>query len=269
MKVTFCKLLLLPWALCLLASALHASKSPRELLEQSSKLFDKGHYAEALKTIAQLDIRSALDNSEEMKLAFKIKATAYAQLNKEAEARETIRELLFLDPTYKFNPFDTPKNVLTLAEQEDLVITQKNESLSLARPPIEPAVASPEGLFERKIVIKELPPLSASLFPFGLNHFYLSSPLKGSAYMALQILGLTTNVGAYWWKQKFLPKYGIPRLDYNHNKHRFETAQAIQYIAISTAVLAFCVSVVDALIKINAFSSDDKSPEFAINTQNL
>lgn len=245
-----------------LALSLNATKSPRELLRQSSELFDEGRYGEALKIIENIDIRSAFDSSEDMKLAFKIRAIAYSQIGQEKEAREIIKELLFIDPNYKFDPFDTPPVVIRLAVEEQKAILEKNERLALVRPNTESSAISPP---EKKLAINAPPSFATSLFPFGINHYYLGSPVKGSIYLGLQTLGLAANIGAFWWKQSYLQKFGVARLENNAHKNRFQAAQVVQYVALSTLLVAFGVSVVDAIIEINKPTPDPKNPKLAKN----
>ncbi|HXW60801.1 MAG TPA: hypothetical protein VEK06_04600 [Myxococcota bacterium] len=243
-----------------------AGLSPRQMLEKSTKLFDQGHYADALKMLSSVDIRSDFDSSEDMKLAFKIRTIAYNEQNKELLARETIRELLFLDPEYQFNPFDTPAPVLKLAKEEKALIIKKNELIAMARNIPAPIVApiQPEQALEKNSVFLTKPKLITTLLPFGINHFYQHSPIKGSVYLGLQTLGLLTNVGAFWWKQSYLLKFGGAHLEKSSDKSKFETAQVIQYVSLGSAIAIFCASVIDALIHFNDVKTD-KGLEIATN----
>lgn len=240
---------------------LMASPSPRQLLEKSRELFDAGLYSDALKMLASLDIRLDLDNSEDMKLAFKISAIAYNEQKSEQKARDTIRELLYLDPDYQFNPFDTPQSLIKLANEERALIVKKNELLARAntpppKPEPPPALDLSPPALEKSIAFGERPQFITTLFPFGINHFYQGSPIKGSIYLGLQALGLLTNVGAFWWKQSYLTKFGSPYLEKTSNRTQFETAQMIQYISLGSVIAIFTASVIDAFITINEGKSE-------------
>lgn len=100
-----------------------ASSSAKELLSLAGTHFDHGQYQKALNVINSIDIRRDLDSSDDMKLAFKIRAIAYEEVGDQKSAIETIRELFFLDPTYNFDPFDTPISVVKLASK----ITHRSE----------------------------------------------------------------------------------------------------------------------------------------------
>lgn len=220
--------------------------SPRQMLISSGMAFDKGQYKEALKLIKDLDIRNDLDNSDDMKTAFKIRAIAYGQTGEEEKARETIRELYFLDAGYNFDAFDTPASVVVLAREEKLLIEEKNRHLANIKP-VEP-VLEPETVTRE---IDKKPHIVTTLFPFGLNHFSLNSPLKGSIYLSVQGLGVLTNISAFWWKQSYLSGFGSNRLKDPTLRPGFQAAQIIQYVGFGTMVAGFLVSVIDALIQFN------------------
>jgi hypothetical protein len=220
------------------------SSHVKESLVESASYFDKGEYKKALDMLSGVDIQGDFDNSDDMKLAFKIRAIAYEQTKDMTRASEAIRALFFLDPNYKFDPFDTPASVIALAQEEKNNIDKKSTYLSSIKNNIKP-----------KPNIEQKPPMLTTLFPLGLNHFHLGSPVKGGIYLSLQGLGLALNVTAYWWKQSYLESFGASRLK-NHNYQRsFETAQLMQYISLGATIISYCVSVIDALIHIQSTRS--------------
>lgn len=239
------------------AKASHPVTSAKELLNSSSAHFDKGQYKKALELIAFIDIRSDFDSSDDMKLAFKIRAIAYEQTGDIKRASETIRELFFIDPSYKFDPFDTPKTVVALAHKEKMAIDEKNQHLASAKNEAQlelgltkRATVEKEPLPERtNLFIEKRPHMVTTLFPLGLNHFYLSSPTRGGIYLSLQSLSLATNIAAFWWKQSYLDGFGTHRLKDKSLQGRFETAQLIQYIALGAMIVTYGTSVVDAVIR--------------------
>jgi Tfp pilus assembly protein PilF len=95
----------------LLAFAENAQLAKDKLFEASS-YFNKGQYQKALSVLRDVDIRRDFDNSDDMKLAFKIRAVCYDGIGDHEASTETIREILFLDPAYSFDPFDTPAAVM-------------------------------------------------------------------------------------------------------------------------------------------------------------
>ncbi len=210
----------------------------KERLKESVKAFDRGKYREALKTLGDLDIRNDLDNSDDMKVAFKIRAISYAEINDDAHAEETIRELLFLDPEYKFDLFDTPAKVVDIAQKEKALIDEKNKQLALLNSANKP------------IILEKPPSIAPAFLPMGLNHFN-SSPLKGGIYLSVQSLGLLTNISAFWWKQTYLNGFGGHRLKNEDSLSSFTTAQVAQYVGLGALVLGYAVSVIDSLIQIN------------------
>ena len=111
--------------------ALHVFSQPsaQEYLSLSQTYFNQGKYSKALQELAGLDVRIAFDSSEDMINALKIRAISYAETNALEQAREAIRELLFIDATYKFDPFDTPKRVCELAETESRIILGKKSAI--------------------------------------------------------------------------------------------------------------------------------------------
>lgn len=237
-----------------------ASPSASELLRQSMSYFDRGQYHKALEQLASLNIQSDFDNSDDMKQAFKIRAISYEQTGDKIKAIETIRELFFLDPNYQFNPFDTPKSVVALAQQEKLAFEEKNQYLASikndARHDVTDSGQKSETLkAERTVLIEKRPHLATTLFPLGLNHFFLESPMKGGVYLSLQALSLATNVAAFWWKQSYLRSFGSTRLKDQTYKSSFETAQMIQYIGLGALLLSYGISVIDALIRFQSMPS--------------
>lgn len=239
-----------------LSSTTNAS-SKREQLLESNALFDKGQYKKALNALANINVRTDFDSSDDMKLALKIRAIAYEETGDRPHARESIRELFFLEPTYVFDPFDTPQAVVTLAQQEKLAIEEKNKRLATIKsetenakemPAIETAASPPE---EKIVFIERRPSAVTTLFPLGINHFYLRSPVKGSIYLSLQTLGLAANITAFWWKQSYLDSFGSRQLKDPSYRDRFYTIQIIQYVGLGTWIASFAISVVDALITLN------------------
>lgn len=239
-----------------LVSPVFASTSAKERLKESSAYFDKGLYQKALDSIKDIDIRNDFDNSDDMKLAFKIRAISYDQTDNPKEASETIRELYFIDPAYNFDPFDTPESLVLLARKVKTLIDEKSRQLASARNeahleqgPLSDNSPPEDSPKERTIFIEKKPHAVATLFPLGLNHFYLNSPLRGGIYLSMQTLGLVTNVAAYFWKQSYLDNYGSHRLKSASYQASFETAQMIQYIGFTTIVISYGISVIDALIR--------------------
>lgn len=256
------------FAICLvmLNQSLYASKTAKELLSQSISFFNKGQYKKALNHIAVLDVRNAFDNSDDMKLAFKIRAIAYEQTGDQKRARETIKELFYLDPDYQFDPFDTPKSVVALAEQEKALINQKNQYLAEIKNEAQLEKYPIKNEVNEDALIKTWPPTkiphqATAFFPMGLNHYYLQSPVKGGVYFMLQTLGLATNIAAFWWKQSYLNDFGVSRLKDRNLQGRFETAQMIQYVGLSTLVVSYVVSVIDALIRFQDRPSQKRSSD--------
>lgn len=224
--------------------------SAQQVLEKSRASFDRGHYSEALKSLYMLNIKSDLDNSDDMKLAFKIKAIAHHALHEEEKSKEAIRELLFMDPDYQFNPFDTPEALVILAKAEQKAIEKKNEHLALVREN-NLEVAIKDSFMPKDNFLTPKPKLVSTLFPFGINHFYQSSPVKGGVYLGLESLGIALNIGAFWWKQSYLTRFGEPKLQDMSNLKHFETAQVIQYVALGSTLLFYVISVIDAFINID------------------
>jgi tetratricopeptide (TPR) repeat protein len=238
------------------------SKSAQESLRQSSAHFDRGQYQKALLLLAAVNISRDFDNSDDMKLAFKIRAIAYEQTGDQAKARETIRELFFLDPNYQFNPFDTPTSVVSLAQKEKAAIDAKNQHLAVIKNEAKETKAEKEKNKETAspvsiVGIKNPPSMAVTLFPLGLNHFALDSPVKGGIYLSLQTLGLVTNVAAFWWKSSYLTNLGSARLKNADKESGFKTAQTFQYIGLSALLLSYGISIVDALIRFQRITSQN------------
>jgi hypothetical protein len=259
--VTRCsRIVLVSLALCSSFTA-RASLSAKESLALASSHFDKGQYKNALDAIKSLNVRNDLDNSDEMKLAFKIRAIAFEQTGDQKSAVETIRELFFLDSNYNFDPFDTPISVVKLAQQEKSLIDEKNKHLAAIKT-TNPENSPQQIPIKQSIALEKRPHASVTLFPFGINHFYLGAPFKGGVYLSLQALGLLTNIGAFWWKQSYLETFGRPHLKEESYRGRFETAQIVQYLGFSTLILSFSISVIDALISFKSLPTQKiTSPE--------
>lgn len=223
---------------------IYASSSAKEILAIASSHYDRGDYKQALITLKSIDIRNDLDNSDDMKLAFKIRAVASEEVQDREGAIETIRELFFLDPNYVFDPFDTPQAVVSLAQKESLRIQEKNKHLAQVVPE-----AKINGQEEPRIHYIEKPPHpSVVLFPFGLNHFVLGSSVRGGVYLSLQSLGILANVAAFWWKHSYLDGIGTSILHESQNRGRFETAQTVQFLGLTAALVSYGISVADAFM---------------------
>ncbi len=226
----------------LLAAHLMAQTSPQELLQQSQTYFDQGNYTKALALLAPLNIRQDFDSSEDMIAAFKIRAVAYAQIGEQERTKEIIKELLFIDPHYKFDPFDTPKSVVDLAEAEAQEIFVKNQRIINAKSQNAQLKSPPDFSYK--------PSFSTVFLPFGLHYYYTGSPTKGSVHLALQTIGLVGNIGAFWWKQSYLEKFGVSRLRAPEDKSRFYAAQITQYVALSMLIGSLGVSIIDGIISL-------------------
>lgn len=242
-----------------------ATETPRERLLAGVQLFDKGQYEAALRILSLIDVRKDLDNSDDMKLALKIRAISFSETGDNQGSAESIRELYFLDPNYRFDAFDTPSAVVELATRELSIIEQKNQQLALIKPVSEPVVEAKPLLIGEKIISKPKNNLATTLFPFGINHYLLNKPLKGSIYLSLQALSLAANIGSYWWKQSYLSTFGASRLENSTNRTGFNTAQTFQYIALGAFVTALGASIVDALIDY-AKSSSQSDQAFEITS---
>ncbi len=221
-------------------------KSTKESLASALVFFNKDNCKSALKELSGIDVSTAFDNSDDMKLALKIRVTCSSELGDEKTAQESIQELYSIDPQYRFNAFDTPASVIELANKEVQKIEAKNKELALLT-----KKDSPSKTAAKTIVISppQKPKIGTALFPFGINHYLMNAPLKGSIYLSLQSLGLLANIGAFWWKQSYLHSFGSSRLLNAQEKNAFNTAQNIQYIALGTFITALGVSIIDALLQ--------------------
>lgn len=238
---------------------LFAKTLPKTTLTIASSHFDRGDFKEALSTLKTLDIHADLDNSDDMKLAFKIRAISYHAVNDEKNALETIKELLFLDPDYAFDPFDTPAQVVKLAQQQKALIEEKNKQLASVKTDND-FQAHRTNQLERGLVIERPHPV-VTLFPLGINHFYLHSPTKGATYLSLQLIGLATNIGGFWWKRSYLDGFGSSHLKDESMHARFETAQVVQWVGFTTLLLSFSVSVIDALLSLKKTSAQNTTSD--------
>jgi tetratricopeptide (TPR) repeat protein len=251
---------------CLLTSLSQAlAQSPHELLIKGNEHFNKGEYKEALLSLESINVRKDLDNSEDMKLAFKIRAIAHTQMAEEEKALETIRELYYLDPAHRFDPFETPQAVLDLAEKELKAIESKNARLNSLKPKAskEEALEEKPSVLEKTVLVEKRAPFLTNFIPFGVNHFMQQSPIKGSIYLGLQTASLVTNIAAFWWKESYLNGFDVPRLRDQGYKSRFDAAQTTQYVALGAFVFSLAVSIIDALITYS------KSPAQRIDPQEI
>lgn len=244
----------------------YGSESPKILLQKSAQHFDRGQYKKALELLSTVDIRSDFDNSDDMKLAFKIRSISYEQTGDSKRASETIRELYFLDPTYNFDPFDTPISLVELAQREKDAIEEKNKHLASIKNEValeQDIKNGPDKIIksnlERTVFIEKRPHRLTALLPMGMNHFIQNAPWKGGLYLSLQSLGLITNVAAFWWKQSYLEGLGSSRLMDSSYGNRFETAQMIQYIGLGTLVISYVASIIDALIRFQSLPTQKVS----------
>lgn len=216
--------------------------------------FNKGNYRKAIKNIEHLDIRKHLDNVEDMKLGFKIRAISYEQTGQTELAKKTIKELFFLDPNYNFDPFDSPKSVVEIAKKEKSQILKKsNELLSVKK-----------SSSESKNILMKKPAFVNNFFPFGVNHFSLKSPVKGSIYLSLQAAGVVTNVLSFWWKQSYLSGFNSPRLIRDEARNKFNAVQAVQFVGLGIALVGYVVSVIDAMITHKDISSHSFRPKTSL-----
>lgn len=232
--------------------------SPRESLTNSQKYFDRGYYGEAVKSLSKLSITRDFDNADDMKQALKIRAISYCELKEKAQAIDSIKELLSIDPKFRFDPFETPKEVLEIAADEIKLIEEKNEKLAnignenLSKVTENIDLSPPPAQFKN-----EKGSLTYAFLPFGINHFYKKSFIKGSIYSSLEAAGLIANIGAFWWKQNYLDSFGSSRLNEGSQKKAFDLAQTIQYIGLGLFLGAFTASVVDALVEYFRFEAQN------------
>jgi hypothetical protein len=222
--------------LMLLAKENQAALSPRELLATSQALFDQGHYDKALQILKNINIKRDFDSSEEIMNALKIQAISLTQLKDINAAQQIIREIFFIDPNYVFDPFDTPKRVVELAEVEAKNIKEKNQQLKNIT--IMPVAEKAKSSF-----------LARNFLPLGFN-FYDYSKTKSIVYFSLQTTSLIANISAFWWKQRYLESFGSSRLIDNKYKNNFNRLQITQYLSLSLFLATFTVSIIDAIINI-------------------
>jgi hypothetical protein len=158
---------------------------------------------------------------------------------------------LFLDPSYKFDAFDTPSRVVELAKKERTAIEDKNKQLASIKTSLEDDTPkkTEDPVKLDLFAIDKKPHVITTLFPLGLNHYYLNAPIRGGIYLSLQVLGISSNIAAFWWKQSYLNNFGSSHLKNPQYQGRFETAQMIQYIALGAMLSSYAVSVIDALIR--------------------
>lgn len=231
------------------AQAIYGAVNAKESLQKSVALFDKGQYEKALEQLQNINIRSDFDNSDDIELAYKIRAIAYAETGQKIKAREVIRELFFLNENYIFDPFDTPTSVIELAHQEKAVIEQKNKYLASVKSEAQEEKAIAGNKEEKIIFIEKKLPAFTTLFPFGINHFLENSKLSGSIYLSAQALSLGINIAAFWWKESYLDGFGSSHLLDPQSSTKFKTAQMLQYIGLGGLLISYCASIIDALIR--------------------
>jgi hypothetical protein len=174
-------------------------------------------------------------NRERMKEARRLLGIALHVTGQQEAAADEFSQVLLEDPELKLDPFVVPPGVIQTFE----AVREK------MRPVLEPILErrrrdrarspAPPGLTDGTHPL-------ALYAPFGLSHFLvLDSPGWGALWLTLQLIGLGTNVGAYWSGEGLKDEIGfVPRA----SESSFETARVVQFAGLGFFALSWMASAI-------------------------
>lgn len=218
----------------------------KNLLKEAKEKFDKAHYKEAIDKLSKLDIIHDFDSYSDIKQAYEILIVSYFQVGQKEKSKEIIRDFLMVDKDFTLPHFSTPPDVLKLLEEERLLLQEKSKNLAQSKTVIK--INIPEKIEKTSFAPKDKNKFLISVMPFGINHYFFDDKIKTITYATLQASTLLANIASFWIKQNYLNSYNGLSIKSGDLVKSFKVTQNIQFISLTGFILAYGVSVVDALV---------------------
>jgi hypothetical protein len=246
-------LLVVVWARPALASP---SLTPQSELDAGRVDYERGNYAEAVKTIQPLLYpKTELESQDSVVEAHRLLALSYFFMKQEPEAEHEVASLLALRPNYELDPVvDPPEAVRFFAairkkqETELREIRQRQlEEEERARKEAErkklEAHAKAERVYMERTV--EHHTRAIALLPFGAGQFYNHHRVAGALFLSAEALA------AIWWGAMTLTIYvRYPNSQVAHNDIDFaRTLQGLQIGAGAAFWAVVVAGIIDAQVR--------------------
>jgi hypothetical protein len=158
-------------------------------------------------------------------------------------AEAQLRNILFLQPTFELDPFETPPPLIEIFNKIKNELSEKARELEKVR---ENASKQTEVL-ETEIQIRKMSPFSPFV-PFGFAQFEYGAKTKGIIIATLEAALLSANIASFWVKRSFTMSDSSGSVEDQNALYGYNLAQGVQIATLGGAAVVYLLGMVDGLL---------------------
>ncbi|MCX7945172.1 MAG: tetratricopeptide repeat protein [Deltaproteobacteria bacterium] len=197
-----------------------------DLLKKGIYFFEHQDFKQSITIFSKIINNNLVKDENELAECYKYLGAAYFYIEDHKAAEANFRQLLFLKPDARLDPFLFPPSMVLFFDKI------KNEMTG-----------------EKKVTSTELNQhksnyhIYVNFLPFGLPQYANNQNVKGSFIFITQLASLGTNIYSYWNVQSMLDRYGYVKDQETADKaNLFKTIQITSLILFG---LIYTYSIVD------------------------
>lgn len=225
----------------------HGSKNSQikmgQLYQKAQSLLAAGKCEQVLVLETKIPLSEPVDDVKMLAQVEAIIARCYFQLGKIEGAEGQLRNILFIQPTFEFDPFDTPSPLIDMFNKIKRELSEKALELKTAKE----NASKQNDILETEITVRKMSPLAAFV-PFGFPQFEYGATTKGIIVAALEATFLSVNIGSFWYKRSLTSADSSNLVANSDVLSAYNIAQGIQFSAIGAFAAVYLFSLVDGLM---------------------
>lgn len=225
------------------ASASHAQ------LKKALSAFEQGNCKSSVPILESLR-SNQLENENDYLALYHALAICYQQLGDAEKTKDAVQNLLFLKPSYEFDPYSTPNSLVQLQKELQSHMQQKQTEIEKAKEAAQEKLIPKEVItqvIERDTKTTLLSPASAFV-PFGVPQFENQDTVKGALVASAEIAMLGVNIGTYWYKRSLLEPGSYASVADDANLRKYNISQAIQFTSLAIGLAVYVYGVIDGYL---------------------
>ncbi len=193
--------------------SLALNQTDDDLFKKGIYLFEHQDFKQSVQVFSKIINNNLAKDENELAECYKYTGAAYFYLEDYKAAEASFRQLLFLRPETKLDPFLFPPSMVLFFDK-----IKKD----MPRPPKKEAeVTQRKGKYN----------IYVNLLPFGLPQYAQDRKAKGTILLAMQVLSLGTNIYSYWQVQSMIDRYG-----YVKNQEDADRANLLKTVQIASLI---------------------------------
>ncbi|MCX7957888.1 MAG: hypothetical protein N3B13_02485 [Deltaproteobacteria bacterium] len=176
----------------IIITILALNQPDEDLFKKGVYLFEHQDFKQSISVLSRIINNNLAKDENELAECYRYLGAAHFYLEDYKAAEANFRQLLFLRPDTKLDPFLFPPSMVVFFDRIKKDMPKSSKDLKETEP----------------VQTKYRYSLYVNLLPFGIPQFAQNRNVKGSLILSSQILSLGVNVFSYWQVQSMIDRYG-------------------------------------------------------------